>query len=179
MYTIPQVLPWVELIGEDGSVSRYDNYRKFIESTSYWFVRDHLVLSFKNRAIRGFLYWGEDPRELYILRDQFGSVFSPSEILNDIKEYNFENLKKFSVTYNRYNYDFRYDPVAYTGKKHKGHIFRHPHTSQERRCGYAYSRYVRPNRRPNALPNSWDDYLRSDLYYNKSWKNKKKTKQWM
>lgn len=179
MHTIPQIGPWVELIGENGSVSRYDNYKKFIENTSYYFVKNHLVLSFKDRVTRSIFYCGDTPKELYILRDQFGSVFSPAEVINDIGNYKWDNIPKFSITYNRYNYDFRYDPVPYTGKRGGGNLFRHPHTTHERRYGHAHGKYVRPKRRPHYLPNSWDDIYRSGAYHNKSWKNQKKRKQWM
>lgn len=179
MYTVPQYEPWVELIGEDGSVSRYDNYKKFIEAASYYFVKNHLVLTFKDRAIKGLIYWGQEPKPLFILRDQFGSVFSPSEVIHDVGDYKWDNITKFRITYNKYHYSFRYGPVPYTGKRGGGNSFRRPHTTQERRYGHAHGKYVRPNRRPHALPNEWDDIYRSGIYHTKSWKNQKKRKQWM
>lgn len=74
---------------------------------------------------------------------------------------------------------FRIDPIPGTGKYHpyKGYL-RRIRTTQERRMSFAYPEYTRGKRNFRNLPNSWDDYYRSDIN-NKSWKHTKKRKQWM
>lgn len=64
-------------------------------------------------------------------------------------------------------------------KRHHCRYFRRPHTTQERRLSVAWiSEEGEPAPRGSRsfcnLPNSWDDYTRSD-YYNRNWKKFRKT----
>lgn len=182
MHTNPQYEPWVELIGEDGGVSRYDNYKQFIKSTSSWFVKNHLVLTFKDLDLRRFLCWNRDI-VFYILRDQFDSVFSPSEVINDVIEYSYENNSKIRQRINQNYFVYRKEPVPFTGKR-IGHrrwycYYKRPKTTQERRWSCTHKEYVRGKRTIHNLSNSWDDIPRGDADSRKSWKNQKKKKQWM
>ena len=63
----------------------------------------------------------------------------------------------------------------------RGHYWRHPKTTQERRINSSYlleGGKVRGRRKPNRLPNLYDDQYVSNLG-TKSWKRTKKRKQWM
>lgn len=62
-------------------------------------------------------------------------------------------------------------------------FFRYPHTKNEMKQFYASTTSeldinikVRGRRRPKCLPNSWDDYYRSNMYL-RSWKVYRR-KQW-
>jgi len=76
---------------------------------------------------------------------------------------------------------FRFDPVPgihNSSRRNFGCWYKKPKTTNERRQYYAYGpEYVRGSRRDHNLPNSWDDYPRSDAKSH-SWKNVKKEKQW-
>jgi len=182
MYTVPQYKPWVMLIGENGSKVKYDNYEQFIENTSAYFIKNNLVITFKDDILRGLSCFGfNDTKSVrYILRDQFDSVFSPTEVYHDIKKYEY---KKYSKTYiNRYNFIYRKTPIPNTGKKNNnwfGCYYKRPKTTQERRSSYEYKKYVRGRRRPCNLPNNYDDVQRGDISNRKCWKNKKKKRQWL
>lgn len=77
---------------------------------------------------------------------------------------------------------FRRAPVPRTGRKPEWrwhHFYKYPRTSQERRQAAACPDFVRPRRRGNYLPHSFDDVPRGDLK-DRSWKrNKKRLRQWM
>lgn len=76
---------------------------------------------------------------------------------------------------------YRRDPVPRTGGLYWRwpQIVKYPKTTQERREAVAYPDFVRPSRRGNNLPNSWDDVPRADLG-DRCWKrNKKRLRQWM
>lgn len=75
-------------------------------------------------------------------------------------------------------YKYRKDPVPGIRKKYsRMKYIRHMKTTQERRLNYAYKGYTRGKRR--HLPESWDDYHRSDIY-DRSWKRCTKNKtQWV
>lgn len=81
--------------------------------------------------------------------------------------------------YNQNKPEFRNGPVPGTGHGYNRRWLRHVKTTNERRQNSdpeVYD-YVRPARRPNALPNLYDDIPRQ---YSKSWKDcTKKRKQWM
>jgi len=55
---------------------------------------------------------------------------------------------------------------------------RHMKTTQERRWSQADKQYTRASRNKANLPNHWDDRDRADIG-DKSWKRRKKKKQWM
>jgi len=80
-------------------------------------------------------------------------------------------------------YGFRCDPVPFTGnsraygKKAFYAWHKKPRTTQERRLSFAYKKYVRGKRKAHYLPNTWDDYLRSDCRTRNSWKKRRKN-QW-
>lgn len=181
MYVIQQPDVEVELIGNDGSVFIYTNYQDFIEHTSYYFVEKHVVTTFRDWPLNWLRWWR--PNEIYkryILRDKFGSVFSTSEILHDIREWNRQNYN--GRLYNRrYDFVYRATPVPYTGKTkwRFKHYYKRPKTAQERRWSCAHEEYVRGKRKSHMLPNAWDDYVRGDADNRKCWKSHKKLKQWM
>ena len=180
MYVIPQYQPEVRLIGDDGSVCVYKSYQYFIEHTSYYFVDNNVVTTFRDCPLKWSLYWSIfDKRTKYVLRDVLGSVFSTSEILRDIGVH---TVSKHREEYNRrYDFVFRATPVPYTGKPRWRfeNYYRKPKTTQERRWSCAHGDYVRGKRRYHALPNVWDDIVRGDADSRKCWKSKKKKKQWM
>lgn len=77
---------------------------------------------------------------------------------------------------------YRVDPVPGTGKyKFKFfNMYKTPKTANEKRKTFSCDKkYIRGKRRFWALPESWDDVVRSDRYNKKSWKKNKKKKQWM
>jgi len=85
--------------------------------------------------------------------------------------------------YHNIPFEWRKDPVPYSGKKYNswnfGNVYRRPRTTNEKRWNCGYDEFVRGRRKPHALPNAWDDVVRSDFYCSKSWKLQKKKKQWM
>ena len=59
----------------------------------------------------------------------------------------------------------------------RGYV-RFPRTTQEKKMNEAHIEYVRGKRRPNCLPDAWDDISSQGLYY-RCWKNRfKKKHQW-
>ena len=181
MYIVPQTQLKVRLIGNDDSVSVYKNYQAFIEDTSYYFVERNVVTTFKDWSLEWTIRWfgtvDKPPR--YIVRDVFGSVFSTSEILNDIRVH---TIYEHRGEYNRkYDFVFRATPVPRTGKRiwRFKNYYKSPKTTQERRWSCAHGKYVRGKRRAHVLPTVWDDKLRGDFHSRECWKNLKKRKQWM
>jgi len=184
MYEVPTYQPEIRLIGNDGSVVTYNNYQEFISSIDYYFVEKHVVTTMKDWPTGWFVHWqiGENRYPKYIVRDEFGSVFSQSEILHDARELRRINYIMGRFYNRRHNFVFRATPVPYTGKSkwRFKYYYKRPKTTQERRWGYAHDvKYVRGKRRPHILPNSWEDEVRSDVRLGKSWKHYKKEKQWM
>jgi len=180
MYVIPQTQPKIKLISNNGDVAVYENYQKFIETTSYYFVERCVVTTFRELPSKWlWVYLNELSDTLYIVRDSFGSVFSPTEILHDIKEY---NITKHKEEYNaRYNFVFRSTPVPFTGVKRWKfrNFYKRPKTAQERRWNMAHKKYARGRRSKKYLPDSWWDIPRSDSFVKRSWKKNKKKRQWM
>lgn len=78
-------------------------------------------------------------------------------------------------------YRFRIDPVPFINN-YRGwfrHWYKRPKTTQEKRYSYPHKEYVRGKRTFINLPNSWDDYHRSDRRTRHSWKKRYKCrKQW-
>jgi hypothetical protein len=75
--------------------------------------------------------------------------------------------------------NFRNGPVPYTGNSYHRKWYRHVKTTNEKRQNSdpEIYEYIRPSRRPDALPSLYDDIPRR---YSKSWKDcTKKRKQWM
>lgn len=68
---------------------------------------------------------------------------------------------------------YRRDPVRRTGRRRHGSYFRHPRTTSECRAYYAYPAFIRGKRRPNCLPNAWDDIPHYRKY--KNWKHYRQT----
>ena len=86
-------------------------------------------------------------------------------------------IKNFNKIYVRCR--FRIDPIPRSGKWHRYKTYlRNMRTTQERRMSFSHPRYTRAKRNKRNLPDSYDDYYRSDIS-NKSWKHIKKRKQWM
>lgn len=178
MYTVEQPKVKIQLISNEGNVITYESYEEFISSISYDFVYYNVVTSFKTTQFNWLFktMWGETNPVKYIVRDPFGSVYSTAELLHDIIDY------RHSVRMSRIpSYVYRYDPVPYVyrWRGHRTSVYRHPKTTQERKLSLAYPEYVRAKRRANNLPDTWDDYTRSDIAIKKSWKKIKKRRQWM
>jgi len=85
----------------------------------------------------------------------------------------------YSWVYYGESFRYRYDPVPGTGKgKNSVHPYvRCMRTTQERKIGFAHYKYVRGKRRPNSLPNAWDDIWHARR--TRGWKRTKKRRQWM
>lgn len=164
----------------DGVVGVYPNYEAFIEDANYMFVETHVVTTFKDWPIRWFHLWKfNETYPRFIVRDKFGSVFSSTEILHDIRNKNRNASKWTSHFARRYDFVHRETPVPYTGGK-RGHFrswYKTPKTTQEKRWSIAHREYVRGKRSKSYLPDSWDDRPRSDIRIQKSWKRFRKT-QW-
>lgn len=77
--------------------------------------------------------------------------------------------------------NFRKGPVPGTGKHHFhfADYYRSPKITSEKRWNEAHEEYVRPKRRPAALPDARDDVPRRNSFNKYSWKKQKKRKQWM
>ncbi len=77
--------------------------------------------------------------------------------------------ENFKLTYN-----FRHDPVPFTGGK-SNRIFRYAKTTNEQRQYYACenSEIVRACRNPTHLASAWDDYMR---HIQQNWKHQSKRK---
>lgn len=69
---------------------------------------------------------------------------------------------------------FRVDPVPHIGSNRFAQNFRRPKSTNEKRQWDP--EYGRLKRSPSLLPDEYDDKYRSG---SKSWKSKKKQKQWM
>ena len=71
-------------------------------------------------------------------------------------------------------FEYRHDPVPYTGGGYNYNYFRRMRTTQELRylCDEDHYKYSRKRRK--NLPNSWDDLYRKD-YDDKSWKRHRRT----
>lgn len=178
MYTVPQYKIEIRLISHDGVVEVYPDYETFINNIKYYFVEQHVVTTFKDWPARWFDFWkfGKAYKK-YIVRDKFGSVFTPTEILRDIKVVNStRNLHQWFLK--KLDFTHRKTPVPFTGKRKWGfgNFYKTPRHAQERRWNIAHKEYVRGKRHPGYLPNPWDDYPRSDVY-DKNWKRQRKT-QW-
>lgn len=84
----------------------------------------------------------------------------------------------------KHNYScrFRIDPVPFTGYYYRfGRYYRYPRTTQEKReytNAEEFEVHVRGRRRPRMLPNAWDEFP-IGRYSKRSWKRRKKRKQWM
>jgi len=64
------------------------------------------------------------------------------------------------------------------GARSIGWSLRCPRTQQEKKMNDAHIEYVRGKRRPNRLPDAWDD-INSEGLYRRSWKDRfKKRYQW-
>ncbi len=177
MYVIQQPKIEIHLISRDGDTHIYEDYNDFINNTSYWFVDRHVVNTFKDVLDEWlWLYERNQNRTRYVVRDKFGSIFTKTELLNDIYK---ANRKR--IVYRNSYHEFRSGPVPHTGKRRRGFYnwYKRPRTTQERRWNIAYIDYVRGRRHKNYLVNAWDDRPRSDGFIKRSWKKNKKTKQWM
>jgi len=169
----------------NGLVGVYPDYESFLDSTNYAFIERHVVTTFRDWPdVKWWGWWrlGES-YERFVVRDKFGSVFSPNEILNDFTSNRHMKLYGWSWKYFKIKNDFIYrqTPVPWTGNR-RGYFksyYKFPKTTQERKWSYAYGEYVRGKRRGHILPNTWDDRLRGDVDNRKCWKNKKIKRQWM
>ena len=87
--------------------------------------------------------------------------------------------------YSNYFYEFRKDPVPYTGQHRwrlRNYYKTHIRIMQERKAlsvAKEMGVVVRGNRNKSELPNPWMDYRRGDSWNTRSWKKLKKKKQWL
>ena len=185
MYTIEPYRTEIRLISNlNGLVGVYPDYESFLDSLTHDFIKNRIVITFKDWPGRGWLYlWRPgEPYERFVVRDKFGSAFSPGEIYNDFVERRTETYKpKWMWWKLRHEFIYRQTPVPLTGKKkwYFRNYYKCPKTTQERRWSFAHSNYVRGKRRSHVLPNTWDDRPRSDVSNRKCWKSKKIKRQWM
>ena len=187
MYTVEPYKAEIRLISNlNGLIEVYPDYESFLDSLTYEFIEKHIVTTFKEWPLG--MWWlgcklGELRYERFVVRDEFGSIFSSTEIYNDFRERRAETHRsKWTKWWNRiYEFVYRQTPVPRTGKRVRGfHCwYRTPKTTQERRWSFAHGKYVRGKRRAHILPNTWDDKPRGDIHNRKCWKNKKIKKQWM
>jgi len=180
MYVIEPCKIEIRIIDKNGIVEVYPDYNTFLNKVTYYFVDKYITDVISDYPPLWILKW--DPyREYpkYIIRDMFGGVYSRNEILHDIRKLN--SLKQIYKINKKYRFDYRYDPVPFTGKK-RGKFknwYKIPKVTQEKKWSFAYKEYVRGKRKKHNLPNPWDDYQRSDIRERKNWKHYKKKKQWM
>lgn len=121
----------------------------------------------------------------YIIRDEFNNKIGYYDIL---KLYQEAHPPKYRYRYiPRINYktenDFRINPVPYTGNRPKRYkYYRKLKTTNEKKAAIYHEmdediKYhnvkIRTQRNSNNLPNSWDDYKRSD-FRDRSWKRHRK-----
>jgi len=188
MYVVPQYEPRIRLIAKDGTEDVFDNYEEFLKYNNSYFVKNHVVTTFRDypEHLRGrhtgivrLTLEERQELELYIVRDEFGRVFSADEIIEEQRKRYWKKVKHswFGVEYTHHVY--RQNPVPYTGKSryHFACYYRKPQTTQEQRWNEAHQEYVRSRRHPHNLPNAWDDWPRGDIRNRKNWKQNRKT-QW-
>jgi hypothetical protein len=180
MYTVPEYKIEIRLISTNGEVEVYPDYKTFITNITYWFVEHCVVTTFKDYSIKCFIFWtrNEKPKK-YIVRDEFGSVFTPTEILNSIRNNNIDKHIRSEWYYREHNFIYRETPVPFTGKRKYsfGSWYKTPRHIQEKKWNTAHKEYVRGKRRPRNLPNPWNDNARGDIDTRKNWKSRRKT-QW-
>ncbi|KKL22000.1 hypothetical protein LCGC14_2439820 [marine sediment metagenome] len=181
MYNVPQYKPEIRLISNiDGVVGVYPDYDTFIDQIEYFFVESHVVTTFRGWPGRWIYYWkwGETYPK-YIVRDIHNSVFTPTEILHDLRKKRRGTSKWSRYLATKYDFIYRETPVPHTGKRGRGfHCwYKTPKTTQELRWNEAYKGYTRGKRHKGYLPTSWDDYPRGDIDNRKNWKSCRKT-QW-
>lgn len=194
MYTVIPYEPKIKLIsnGSPQEVHEFSNYTAFLDWCSIGFIQGRIVDKHSKgtawdlatiRDRQNHYYWDVFKPICYIVRDEFGSMFSINEIEHDYYARR-QELKRLGIIrrprwFMRYEhpYEFRKDPVPTTGKRGGYRVYRHPKTTQElRRNGYE-PEYSRGRRRKGYLRNSWDDILRSSYRERKNWKRNRKT-QW-
>jgi hypothetical protein len=186
MYDITKYSPRIHLIGGKGTYIEYENWDAFIGDVDEEFVKHHIVMTFKNYPLNDFYCYSfllkRGYINLYVVRDEWGSVFSPAEILYAVRGK--ELVKKW---YNKRhfllkssNFEYRIDTVPFTGKRMTNYFgcwYKQQKTSQEIRWSIVHKEFVRAKRRKCNLPNSWDDKPRGDVGERKNWKNHRKS-QW-
>ena len=181
MHTVPQYKPEIKLISNvDGVVGVYPDYETFLDDINYRFVDNWVVTTFKDWPSRWMYNWNFDGTCLrYIVRDKFGSVFSPTEILNDLSKRNQWNSKYHKQCLKRYDFIYRQTPVPFTSKRRRGFYawYKRPRTTQELRWNEAHKGYTRGKRHKWMLPTARDDYRRGDVRNRKNWKSCRRT-QW-
>ena len=180
MYTVPEYKIEIKLIDQNREVKSYPDYKTFISSVSYWFVEQHVVTTFKDWPDRWFDFWGfGESYTKYIVRDKFGSVFTSTEILGDIRVHNNSTRNLNQWFRRKLDFVYRETPVPYTGKRDWSfhNYYKVPRVVQEKKWNIAHKEYVRRKRQPNHLPNPYDDYPRGDSHNRKNWKKYRRT-QW-
>ena len=187
MYTVSPYRNEIRLISNlNGLVGVYLDYESFLGALTFDFVERRIVTTFRAwpQKTTWLDFWKiNETYEKFVVRDEFGSVFTSNEVLNDFfatrriqRQY-----KKWSRAWIRNNFVYRETPVPSTGKL-RGcfkSYYKRPKTTQERRWACAHGKYVRGKRRSHVLPDSWDDMPRGDIDNRKCWKNKKIGRQWM
>lgn len=183
MYTVQRYEPEIRLISREGVEKVYPNYEAFLEDMTYSFVESRVLTTFKDENLNWFLvglFYKEVKPPHFVVRDEFGSVFSRDEILADLNRKRFEQIRNSRWHKLRHDFLYRRTPVPHTGKRkwYFKHFYKTPRHIQEKKWNIAHKEYVRGKRSPANLQNPWDDYKRSDAGI-KSWKNQKIKRQWM
>jgi len=186
MYDVKPIDERVYLRGSDGSIDVYESYNTFIQTFDYYGYKDRLVQSLPEWKFYRWkpINWDIYPSQFqtkYVLTSPSGEHYSYFNLMYDLSNY---HVKRYQYTFNyriRGNFEFRKDPVPFTGKKqwYFRCYYKRPKTTNEMRANYAHIEFVRGKRNPINLPSAWDDVVRGDVRNNKSWKNQKKRKQWM
>jgi hypothetical protein len=107
----------------------------------------------------------------YVILDENNSPL----FAKDFEHFWKSNTRSFSHRYGFSTWN-GVGPVPGTGRHRRGHYFRHIHTTAERRANVVMEEgEPRPRGRRSGtnLPNSWDDFSRSD-YDARNWKHYRK-----
>jgi len=180
MYTVEPYKVEIRLIDKNGIVMVYPDYDTFLNNVTYYFIERYIVDTCKEWPNEWYNFWEpEKEYKRYIVRDEFGSVYTNTEILHDKRTLN--NIYRGYRINKPHQFIYRYSPIPFTGKKHYsfGNWYKKPKITQEKRWSLAHKEYVRGKRRNHNLPDPWDDHQRSDVRERKSWKHYKKKKQWL
>lgn len=168
----------------------YDSLEDFVRNLHYLRVRGKLVdypVSGWSTTGLGYSFWNSHLNRRYTLFDDCGLII-PLWKINECSE----QLGKPGVRVFIYDRDypgFRRDPVPRTSRR-SGNWFstyyKTPRSQNEKRhtAGHEtddavkyYNVKIRGRRSAAMLPDSWDDYPRSDIRDRKNWKKQRKT-QW-
>lgn len=164
---------WSDFGWRNSRFKNEDVYNDFIGkalSTSYKNAKCYTILGLDS------IYW----EHYLIIIDAKGIIFNPysykEEILAEIKR---ERVTKKNKKRTSCKYEYRKDPVPFTGQFFSKKLLREINTGHIIREEYneEYEEYIRPKYRNQFYKHEW---LEKSRCYSKSWKDcTKKRKQWM